>query len=239
MKNILAVPPFLFIFLCSGLHAQERYFEVKPEINESAGGYIGKVQPTGDDPQYIKLAYPGKTKEQLYDAVVNYVKSHRGLKLDYTNDIKKTFLAYRDFATIGDKVKCGADLVSLTYIAVVTDLKDTLLVSYSRSSKIFSTIFDAKLVISPGNDVVSENDVPFNEYKFVQPGKGRTQSSISPGGGLLGAATSPNINNKLAYPESVFDANGKVVNPANKKIIEDFFNGYIVDLKNYLDKNVK
>ncbi|WP_363440485.1 hypothetical protein [Chitinophaga ginsengisegetis] len=238
MKNIRAALLFIFMLLSIDTNAQGIYFQVKPQIDESTGGYIGRVQPV-DDVQYVKLAYPGKTKEQLYDAVVNYVKSHRGLKLDYTNDVKKTFLAYRDFATIGDKTKCGADLISLTYIGVVTDLKDTLLVSYSIASRIFATIFDAKLTISPGNDVVSENDVPFNEYKFVQPGAGRTQSSISPNGGLLGAATSRKINYKLAYPESVFDPNGKIVNPGNKKIIEDFFDGYIVDLKNYLDKNLK
>jgi hypothetical protein len=238
MKNIKAVLFLIFILSSLCTNAQGRYFEVIPQKNEGIGGYLGKVQPI-NDPEYVKLAYPGKTKEQLYDAVVSYVKSHSGLKLDYTNDTKKTFLAYRDFATIGDKKKCAADLVSLAYITVVTDLKDTLLVGYSRASKIFSTIFDARLVISPGNDVVSENDVPFNEYQFVLPAAGRTQSSISPGGGLIGVATSRKVNYKLAYPESVFDPNGKILNPGNKKIIEDFFDGYIVDLKNYLDKNLK
>lgn len=238
MKNIKAALVFAFILSSFGAKAQGKYFEVITEKNEITGGYVGKVRPL-NDPEYVKLAYPGKTKEQLYDAVVNYVKSHSGLKLDYTNDVKKTFLAYRDFATIGDKKKCGADLVSLTYIGVVTDLKDTLLVSYSRASKIFSTIFDAKLVISPGNDVVSEGDVPFNEFQFVLPAAGRTQSSIAPNGGLIGIATSRKINYKLAYPESVFDANGKILNPGNKKIIEDFFDGYVTDLKNYLDKHLK
>lgn len=237
MKNISASLPFIFFILLSiGTNAQGRYFEIKPEINEATGGYIGKVQPV-DDVEYVKIAYPGKTKEQLYDAVVNYVKSHRGLKLDYSNDAKKTFLAYRDFATIGDKKKCAADIISLTYIGVVTDLKDTLLVSYSRASKIFSTIFDAKLTISPGNDVVSENDAPFNEYKFIQPGAARGQRSIS-NGGLITIAPAGK-NDKLAYPESIFDPNGKLVNPGNKKIMEEFFDGYIVDLKNYLDKNLK
>lgn len=237
MKKNRLVLPLAFMLISLGVNAQGRYFEIKPEINELTGTYVGKVQPI-DDPQYVKLAYPGKTKEQLYDAVVSYVKSHQGLKLDYTNDTKKTFLAYRDFATIGDKSKCAADLVSLTYIGVVTDLKDTLLVSYSSSSKIFATIFDAKLVISPGNDVVSENDLPFNEYKFVLPGTGRTQSNIAPGG-LIGTVTSRKINYKLAYPESIFDANGKIVNSGNKKIIEDFFDGYVINLKDYLDKNLK
>jgi hypothetical protein len=238
MKNIKAVLAFIFVIISFSTYAQRKYFEVVPEKNEVTGGYIGKVLPV-DDPEYVKLAYPGKTKEQLYDAVMNYVKSHPGLKLDYNNDTKKTFLAYRDFATIGDKKKCAADIVSLTYIGVVTDLKDTLLVSYSRASRIFSTVFDAKLVISPGNDVVSEGDAPFNEYQFAVPADGKAQSSIAPYGGLVGAATSHRINYKLAYPESVFDSNGKIINPTNKKVIEDFFDGYILDLKDYLDKNLK
>lgn len=237
MKNIKAAFPFIFMLLSIGTNAQGRYFEIKSEIDESTGEYFGNIRPI-NDPEYVALAYPGKTKEQLYDAVMNYVKSHRGLKLDYSNDTKKTFLAYRDFATIGDKKKCAADLVSLTYIAVVTDLPDTLLVGYSRSSKIFATMFDAKLTISPGNDVVSENDVPFNEYKFVQPGDGRMRSSTSPNGGLIGLVTSQK-NDKLAYPESVFDPRGEIVNPGNKKIIEEFFDAYINDLKDYLDKNLK
>ncbi|EJL75809.1 hypothetical protein [Chryseobacterium populi] len=238
MKIIKAVFPLMLLIISLHLYAQERYFEIRLEKNEFGGGYTGKVLPINDQ-QYVKLAYPGKTKEQLYDAVTDYVKSHSGLKLDYSNDTKKTFLAYRDFATIGDKKKCSADLVSLAYIMVVTDLKDTLLVSYSSTSKIFSTIFDAKLRISPGNDVISEGDIPFNEYKFVQPEDGRTQSSISPNGGLLGAATSRKINYKLAYPESIFDSSGKIVNLSNKKIIENFFDAYIIDLKNYLDKRLK
>lgn len=238
MKIIKITSFFIFFVIASPASAQGKYFEVKLEKNQFSSGYIGKVLPIHDR-EYVKLAYPGKTKEQLYDAVLNYVKSHSGLKLEYSDNIKKTFLAYRDFATIGDKKKCSADLVSLAYIEVVTDVKDTLLVSYSPNSKIFSTIFDAKLLISPGNDVISEGDIPFNEYKFVQPEDGRTQSSISPNGGLLGAVTSRKINYKLAYPESIFDPGGKIVNSNNKKIIEDFFDGYILDLKNYLDKNLK
>jgi hypothetical protein len=97
---------------------------------------------------------------------------------------------------------------NIAYIMVVTDLKDTLLVKYSSTSKIYASIFDAKLVISPGNDVVSENDVPFNEYKFVQPTTIKMQSSIAPGG-IIGAATSKKINYKLAFPESIFDAKAK------------------------------
>ncbi|MEY8762005.1 hypothetical protein [Chryseobacterium tongliaoense] len=237
MINIRTTLSLIFMFLSIITNAQGKYFEVKTEIDESTGEYFGNVRPI-NDPEYVALAYPGKTKEQLYDAVVKYVKSHRGLKLDYTNDNKKTFLAYRDFATIGSKKTCGADLVSLTYITVVTDLKDTLLVKYSSSSKIFATVFDAKLTISPGNDVVSENDVPFNEYKFVQPGDERMRNSSFPNGGLISLVSSRK-NDKLAYPESIFDPKGKIVNPSNKKVFEGFFDGYIIDLKNYLDEHLK
>ncbi len=132
MKNSRSVLCVIFMLLSIDIHAQGRYFEIKPGKDESTGGYTGKVQPE-NDPEYVALAYPGKTKEQLYDAVLDYVKSHRGLKLDYTNDTKKTFLAYRDFATIGDKKKCAADLVSLTYITVVTDLKEHLACGLQRS----------------------------------------------------------------------------------------------------------
>lgn len=72
------------------------------------------------------------------------------------------------------------------------------------------------------------------KYKFIQPADGRTQSAVSPHGGLLGHATSRKVNYKMAYPDSIFDPDGKVVNPANKKIIEAFFDGYITDLDQFL-----
>jgi hypothetical protein len=42
----------------------------------------------------------------------------------------------------------------------------------------------------------------------------------------------------LAYPDSVFDPKGNVVNAYNKEAIEDFYNSYVASLKTYLDRNL-
>lgn len=232
MRTVLNIllPAGMLAFHLSG-QAQGKYFEVITEKSVVNGALLGKVQPLGGQFD-IKLSYPGKHRQQLLEGVLQYLKKRPTLKIDTILN-KGSVVVYRDFATICRKDTCFADLTALTYMTVVPE-EGHLFIRVASNSKVFATIFDAKLRISPGGDVISEQDVPFNEFKYVQPADGRTQSSISPHGGLLGKATSRKIHYKLAYPDSIFDPEGKVVNARNKRIIEAFFDGYVADLDQFL-----
>ncbi|MET3875951.1 hypothetical protein [Chitinophaga sp. OAE865] len=218
----------LLILTFSG-HSQGKYFEVV--IEKGTYGNYGMIKPLNG--QYdVKLSYNGKKQRQLLEGILEYLKNRPTLKIDTILN-GGTVVVYRDFATIGNKQNCFADLTGLIYMFAVPE-EGYISIRAGGNSKIYASVFDAKLRISPGDDVVSEQDVPFNEFKFIQPTDGRTQSAVSPHGGLLGQATSRKINYKLAYPDSIFDPDGKVVNANNKKIIETFFDGYIADLDQFL-----
>gem|GEM_PF-2633997 len=217
-------------------YSQGKYFEVVVEKGSYDGRNYGKVRPLNN--QYaVKLSYNGKSQKQLLEGILEYLKNRPTLKIDTILN-GGSCVVYRDFATVGNKQNCFADLTALTYLFAVPE-EGYISINNGSISKIYASVFDAKLRISPGGDVVSEEDVPFNEYKFVQPTDGRTQSAVSPHGGLLGHATSRKINYKLAYPDSIFDPDGKIVNPANKKLIEAFFDGYIADLDQFLKARFK
>jgi hypothetical protein len=216
--------------------SQGKYFEVVVEKSAYNGANYGKVVPLNN--QYdVQLLYSGKNRKQLLEGILEYLKNRPALKIDTVLN-GGTVVVYRDFATIGNKQNCFADLTGLIYLFAVPE-EGYISIRSGGISKIFASIFDAKLRISPGGDVVSEGDVPFNEYKFVQPTDGRTQSAVAPHGGLLGHATSRKINYKLAYPDSIFDPDGKIVNPANKKLLETFFDGYVADLDQFLKTKFK
>lgn len=230
-KALLAAS--LLVINVSGF-SQGKYFEVV--IEKGTFSNYGTVKPINN--QYdIKLSYSGIKQRQLLGGILEYLKSRPALKIDTVlND--GSVVVYRDFATIGSKQNCFADLTGLIYLYAVPE-EGYISIRSGGSSKIYASVFDAKLLISPGGDVVSEQDVPFNEYKFIQPVDGRTQSAVSPHGGLLGHATSRKINYKLAYPDSIFDPDGKIVNPANKKLLEAFFDGYVADLDQFLKTKFK
>lgn len=230
-KAILAAG--LLVISFSGF-SQGKYFEVV--IEKGTYGNYGMIKALSN--QYdVKLSYDGKKQRQLLEGILEYLKNRPTLKIDTVlND--GSVVVYRDFATIGNKQNCFADLTGLVYMFAVPE-EGYISIRPGGNSKIFATVFDAKLRISPGGDVVSEQDVPFNEFKYIQPSDGRTQSAVSPHGGLLGHATSRKINYKLAYPDSIFDPDGKVVNPNNKKIIEAFFDGYVADLDQFLKAKFK
>ncbi len=215
--------------------AQGKYFEVTIEKGPVDNRNYGKISPLNG--QYdIQLRFEGSNKKQLLDGVLLYLKNRPTIKIDTILN-KGTCVVYRDFATIGNMKTCMADLTALTYFFVVPE-DGYLSFRTGINSKIYASVFGAKLSISPGDDVVSEQDVPFNEYKFVQPADGRTMSNIAPGG-LLGKATSRKVQYKLAYPESIFDPEGKVVNQHNKTTIEAFFDGYVTDIYDFLKKTMK
>ncbi len=234
LKILRKIVAFIFILTAFPAFSQGKYFEVVAEKSTYGGGLMGKVQPLNSQ-YYVTLSYKGKTQSQLLKAVQQYLKNRPALKLDHidtTSDGK--FLVYRDFATIGSKEKCFADLAGLTYIYVIPEKDGTIKLNLGLTSKIFASIFDAKLRISPGDDVMSDNDEPFNVYEIVQPAdEGVLTSNV-----WLGTRTRKR-ELKSAYPDSVFDPGGKVVNPVNKKLIEEFYDGYITDIKTFLDGNLK
>lgn len=215
--KILSIIGFLLISALA--HSQEKYFEIV--LAKDSYGLM--IKPL-DNKKEIILSYSGKTQKQLMVAIHQYLKERPQLKIDSENS---TYLYYKDFATICTIEKCMADLVALTYINIAPE-NGNIKVNLGVASKIYSTVFGAKLNINPDDIVVSENDVPFNEYVFIQT-ENQKKSAIY--------QTVKEL--KLAYPESIFDAQGKIVNPTNKATIENFYNGYVADLKKFLDKNLK
>ncbi|WP_436491078.1 hypothetical protein [Chitinophaga sp. ARDCPP14] len=232
-KTILAASLLAINF--SGF-SQGKYFEVAIEKGVFNGMDYGRIRPLNN--QYdVKLPYGGKNRQQLLEGILEYLKNRPALKIDTVLN-NGSVVVYRDFATIGNKQNCFADLTGLIFLFAIPE-EGYISIRPGSNSKIYASVFDAKLRISPGDDVVSEEDVPFNEYKFIQPTDGRTQSAVAPHGGLLGKATSRKINYKLAYPDSIFDPDGKVVNPGNKKRLESFFDGYVTDLDQFLKTKFK
>lgn len=224
----------LFLVTAYNTYGQSKYFEVVFDKDNTSGG----VMPLNNK---VRFYYQGKSKEELLTAVLKYLKERPSLKLDMIvkEDVGDgRFLVYRDFASIGTKDKCFADLIALSFMYVSWD-EGYVSMRLGATSTIFATIDSAQLRISPSGIVASENDVPFNEYKFVQPEYNEELAMSNARSILIGNPRAKKISLKEAYLDCVFDGKGKVINPVNKKIIEDFYDGYATDLKNYLDNNLK
>ena len=216
--------------------AQGRYFEAvceKSTGNVYGDSFFGYIRPLNNQPAItFRLTNKSKSKAELMKLLQSYLKSRPALKVEEVVHGEGAYICYRDFASIGDKSKCYSDLTALTYVYAVP-LDDMIKIRIGLSSKIYATLNDAKLHVSPSGTVVSDNDVPFGDYKYVQPGGYKTGNT----GGLLGKIKEKTKAPGLAYPDSIFDAEGKVVNPVNKQIIEAFYDGYVTDLKKFLDEN--
>ncbi|OOG19774.1 hypothetical protein BWD42_07695 [Sphingobacterium sp. CZ-UAM] len=217
IKSITVVALLLIVTFSFG---QGEYFEVVcKKVNGTQNEYTGRLEPLNNQSSIV-LEYKGKTKKQLMQAVIKYIQERKGFWIDKMQEEDGSygaFITFGDFASIGDILKCKANLVSSTRMNIRFQNDGKLLLS--EGSWIYASLFsNVQYRISRGGLVFSEGDTPFNDYKFIQP-----QSK----------------NEQLAYPESIFDADGKLVNPTNKKIIEDFYDAYVIDLKNYLDKNLK
>lgn len=230
-KSIKPILILLSLLATTMNFGQEKYFEVACEKDKNTGEMIGFIGAINKTP-YAQLNYPGKNKNAILNAVLDYLKNRPTLKMVHIND-KKTFLVYRDFATVCDRSKCGADLIALTHFHIIPE-QGYLSLKIGFTSHIYSTINNAKLRISPDDIVVSENDEPFNLFRIVQPGVSKVTNNDMYTGFLIG-----DKEDRFAYDESIFDTNGKLINPLNKKIIEDFLNGYIIDLKSFLDTRLK
>ncbi|ANH82051.1 hypothetical protein A8C56_14690 [Niabella ginsenosidivorans] len=238
-----AAGTLFFLFYVNYAKAQQQYFQINTRKEKNT--YTNSIQTIGalnivaprDQYGAITLDYPGKTPHQLYTSVMNYLKATQRFVVIANGD--DATVKYRDFFYIGKKDSCKADLIALNYITIYT-LENKIKFSLDEYN-IFSTVNDAQLEISKFGEVSSRQDVPFNYYEYVQPAPYKDAAQYRTGG-LVGLATrkaGKKHQPGLAYPESIYDPEGNIVNAANKRIIEVFFNSYIISLKNYLDNNLK
>ncbi len=236
-----AIAFFSLLSLAMKGHAQEKYYslnfhkeKVKDVFGKKKDNVFAKLEISPSQKShdgYALLEYPGKSKQQLHDAALKYV---RAVKQFVFEDDNNSYVRYSDFAYIGTKEKCFADILALTNVYV---LPFDGSIQIAINPQIYSTIFGAKIQVLKYGEVVSVDDVPFNIYQPIQPGNYTTHngSNGSPFGNLV---HKQKYEPKWAYPESVFDPDGNVVNQTNKEIIENFFSNYVVGLKNFLDKNL-
>jgi hypothetical protein len=199
MKKTTKILVLFFIIYGAMVFSQEKYF------TKTAYGGISYLK--GDR---IVLNFKGKNKKQLLSLVKKYCDEAKFKIRKETSD----FVVYRDFSTICTKDKCFSDLISKSIItAAVFDGKVELYLNYT----IYTSLFDAKLLINDNDDVASENDVPFSEYSFENKWTDAT--------GL-----------DAVYPECVFDAKGVLKNPIVKAKIEEYYDFYGNDLSQYILK---
>ncbi|UNY97246.1 hypothetical protein MQE36_09060 [Zhouia spongiae] len=233
----------LFLLSITSIYSQEQYFEIvakKSTHPYDNRGYVyyGRIKPLSNQP-YATLYFKGIGKKELHEAIMDYLKERPGMvvKPKHTNE---HLIIYRDFATIGSKEQCFADLTGLIYMYVIPEEDGTVKLDVS-TSEIFASLNDAVLRITMDDNVASDSDIPFNEYKYVQPADKTYLSSGSAASKLLlGSRTKRKKRSlKEAYPDSIFDPEGNVINPVNKALIEDFFNRYAEDLNTYLSNRFK
>lgn len=233
----------LFCLSIVTVYSQDKYFEIVAEksahpYDKRGYVYYRRIKPINNQP-YATLHFKGIGKEELHKAVMDYLKERPAMviKPKYTNE---HLIIYRDFATIGNKEQCYADLTGLVYMYVIPEEDGTVKLDMS-TSEIFASLNDAVLRITPDDNVASDSDVPFNEYKYVQPADKTYLSSGSAASKILFGSRTKHKNHSIkeAYPDSIFDPEGNVINPVNKSLIEDFFNKYAEDLNKYLNNRFK
>lgn len=230
---------FTFFAFWSFANAQGKYFKViakQYSTTYTSNKFYGKIAPLDENKNdEAILSFRGKSKQQLYNAVMDYLKERPGFVLK-PKATTEHLITYRDFSNIGSMDSCFADLVGLTFVYVIP-MEDVLKVSFGRGSEIYATIFGAKLQVTPDDNVASIGNKPFNEYKFVQPAdEGVIQSRSTARNILLGGSGYKSATRSLkeAYPDSVFDPEGKVRNTINKRIIENYYDWFAADLNSFV-----
>jgi len=239
----LTVLAVIMVGSCISGNSQGKYFEVVTAAYNSHWGndkFYGVIVPADKrDNSNAVLNFGGKTKKQLYEAIMQYVKARPTLVLK-PKATNEHLITYRDFVTVGSIDSCFADLVALTYVYAIPE--DGLVkVSFGINSTIFATIFKAKLQITPDDDVASIGDAPFNEYKYVQPADDGVLQNRSAARTMLLGSGVKRVKRSLkeAYPDSIFDPEGKIVNPFNKRIIENYYDWYAADLNYFIQDYFK
>lgn len=157
------------------------------------------------------LNLPKLTKNEIQKKIRNFIEKRKYVyKPFYSNENR---ISFRDFALICNKGKCGSDLIAknifhLTY--------DSGFVKITLTNEIYTSYFGGELVINNNDDVASKHNAPFAIYDFEIPEEYANE-----------------------YPECIYTFNkkgkSKLKNPEVQKIILEFYNRYITDLKNNLE----
>ncbi|PUZ30002.1 hypothetical protein GA0116948_11515 [Chitinophaga costaii] len=222
------------LFISLQVHAQSKYVQiiVAPSTYTYGPRFVASLVPlTGQ--KTVVLNFPGKSKQELTRNIFAYLQQRPQLilKPKYSNE---DLITYRDFSIVCDSSKCMAYLAALTYVyAMPEDGKIQL--RFGKGSTLFSSLYKVDLRITRQDDVASIGNAPFNEYKFVQPEDGGELRSNK----ILSGYHTAVIHYGIAYPESIYDPKGKLINPGVKQIIEQYYDTYITDLNDFLGKLAK
>jgi len=196
MKNILAIIILIGVFKTAS--GQESYFTCS-----ELGVYLNN--------RSVRINLSNLSKEKVKQKIQSFIKERNYVYKPYYSN--ESLISFRDFATICDKSKCGADLIAKTIFHLEYD---SGFVKITLDNEIYSSFYGGELLINDNDDVASKRDIPFAPYEFQIPEKFANE-----------------------YPESlyVFNKKGKikVKNPEVQKIILSFYNQYIADMKSYLE----
>ncbi|VXB67184.1 conserved exported hypothetical protein [Flavobacterium sp. 9AF] len=160
----------------------------------------------------IVLHFDNLSKQDIETKIHAFIKEKNyTFKPFYSNDNR---IAFRDFRFICTKEKCTSDVIAKNIFFIDYDSQ---WIKITLEKEIYSSYFSAKLYINENDDVASENNIPFGIYNFQ-------------------------ISEKYAkeFPEAmyIYTKKGKTViqRPEIKELFLAFYNQYIIDLKNYIEK---
>lgn len=160
----------------------------------------------------VTIELPKVSKEKLRQQIHLFIKERNYVYKPYYSG--EGLISFRDFAIICNKNKCGSDLIAM---AMFHFAYDSGFVKITLDNEIYSSFYGGELIINDNDDVASKKDVPFAPYEFQIPEQYSDE-----------------------YPESiyVFNKRGKIKikNPDVEKVILDFFNRYIVDIRSYFEQ---
>jgi hypothetical protein len=205
----------IILIICAALacsyvsNAQGKYIQVKNSRIYFADAYAGKG--------CIPLTYKSADKKKLQQYVLKYAKQPQFV-IKSNEDDKITIRSFFSFCT-NEKDSCltPGGLVSTTWLTIKI-LDERLEVTFNY--QLYSNYFNAELLINNNDDVASKNDAPFNTYLIKQ---------------LYEVGSYQN----LAYTDCVYDYNGNIINYKIKKAIEDFYDGIIDHLHNFINAEYK
>lgn len=209
--------------------AQEKFYQLKFHGEDRSYVYA-QIESVTTGGKSIGMEFKGRTQKQIIAAVFKYVKERPAYVLhdaDTTGAV--TFgnvphISYRDFRLLCPEKTCKADIVALAYVHVYFE-GDKIGVHIRNDTEIYSTIFNAKLRITPEGKVASDDDLPFNELQYIRPEDKVKVSEFK------------NSSDGDAYPESIFDSKGNILNQSAKDAIEQYCNDLMNDLKAFISKS--
>lgn len=159
----------------------------------------------------VTLNLPRLAKKDIEKKIMDFIKEKNyTYKPFYSNE---NVISFRDFSMICDKSKCGSDLIAKNIFHLAYD---NGFVKITLTNEIYTSYFGGELLINNNDDVASKGNVPFAIYDFEIPEQYADE-----------------------YPECIYTYNKKglikMKNPEVQKIILEFYNHYIIELKAYLE----